>query len=66
MHNHKVSNHNIEYVRKAPDDGKERDRRGNIVRVCGVDGCSYKTGNMTNMGNDKAAKHGIGQKPASK
>ena len=59
MTQQKASKHNIEYVRKMPDDGKERDKRGNIIRMCGVFGCSYKTGNTGNMARHKARKHNI-------
>mmetsp|Transcript_14090 Transcript_14090/g.28763 ORF Transcript_14090/g.28763 Transcript_14090/m.28763 type:complete len:102 (+) Transcript_14090:231-536(+) len=41
------------------DDGKERDKRGQIIKVCGIDGCTYKTGITANMKNHKAAKHNI-------
>eukprot|EP00519_Triparma_laevis_P007661 CAMPEP_0182518698 /NCGR_PEP_ID=MMETSP1321-20130603/44709_1 /TAXON_ID=91990 /ORGANISM="Bolidomonas sp., Strain RCC1657" /LENGTH=263 /DNA_ID=CAMNT_0024726637 /DNA_START=1380 /DNA_END=2167 /DNA_ORIENTATION=+ len=39
--------------------GLVRDKRGNIIRVCGVAGCQYKTGVTNNMKKHKAAKHGI-------
>mmetsp|Transcript_14075 Transcript_14075/g.28741 ORF Transcript_14075/g.28741 Transcript_14075/m.28741 type:complete len:82 (+) Transcript_14075:231-476(+) len=41
------------------DDGKERDKRGSIIRMCGISGCTYKTENSTNLKNHKASKHGI-------
>mmetsp|Transcript_14079 Transcript_14079/g.28750 ORF Transcript_14079/g.28750 Transcript_14079/m.28750 type:complete len:129 (+) Transcript_14079:231-617(+) len=41
------------------DDGKERDKRGQIIKVCGIDGCTYKTGITTHMKKHKASKHGI-------
>ena len=41
--------------------GVERDKWGKIIRVCGIEGCSYKTGEATTMSRHKAAKHGIGE-----
>lgn len=41
-------------------EGMERDKRGNIMKMCGVDGCEYKTGHVQTLKNHKAAKHGIG------
>ena len=41
------------------NDGKERDKQGRIVKVCGIDGCTYKTGRTTNMKSHKASKHGM-------
>ena len=45
MLRHKARKHNIsEYVIKVPsDDGKERDKCGSIIKLCGIGGCSYKT-----------------------
>ncbi|GMH58823.1 hypothetical protein TrLO_g7995 [Triparma laevis f. longispina] len=40
-------------------EGVERDKRGNIIRTCGIDGCEYKTGQTGSMKSHKAAKHGI-------
>ena len=39
--------------------GLVRDKWGNIIRVCGIAGCQYKTGQTTSMKHHKAAKHGI-------
>ncbi|GMH70580.1 hypothetical protein TrST_g14048 [Triparma strigata] len=39
--------------------GLERDKRGYIIRVCGIAGCQYKTYQTTHMKNHKAAEHGI-------
>ena len=36
MAQHKAVKHNIEYVRKIPNDRKERDKQGNIIKVCAV------------------------------
>ena len=57
--NHKASKHNIEFVRKIPNDGKQRDKWGRIIRACGINRCSYKTELMNHMGTQKAAKYGI-------
>ena len=43
--------------KRREDDGKERDKRGNIIKVCGIAGCTYKTGNATHMKKHKASKH---------
>jgi len=48
----------IEAMRKN-DDGKERDKWSKIVRLCGIAGCTYKTGQTTTMKRHKVAKHGI-------
>ena len=53
--------HKIEYVRKIPADGKERDKGGHIVRSWSVDECSYKTGDTSDMRKHKARKHAIGE-----
>mmetsp|Transcript_14081 Transcript_14081/g.28752 ORF Transcript_14081/g.28752 Transcript_14081/m.28752 type:complete len:106 (+) Transcript_14081:94-411(+) len=45
--------------KRREDDGKERDKRGSIIRMCGISGCTYKTENSTNLKNHKASKHGI-------
>ena len=58
MKRHKQSKHGIETVWKN-DDGKERDKFGRIVRTCGIAGCTYKTGYMTDMKKHKANKHDI-------
>eukprot|EP00518_Triparma_eleuthera_P023343 CAMPEP_0197548268 /NCGR_PEP_ID=MMETSP1320-20131121/2436_1 /TAXON_ID=91990 /ORGANISM="Bolidomonas sp., Strain RCC2347" /LENGTH=87 /DNA_ID=CAMNT_0043108253 /DNA_START=120 /DNA_END=380 /DNA_ORIENTATION=+ len=58
MTQHKASKHGIEAVGKN-DDGKERDKRGQITRVCGIAGCTFKTGNSRDMKKHKASKHGI-------
>ena len=39
--------------------GKERDKQGNIIRACGIAGCTYKTGRTGHMKKHKASKHGI-------
>ncbi|GMI07494.1 hypothetical protein TrVE_jg8433 [Triparma verrucosa] len=39
--------------------GLVRDKWGAIIRTCGIAGCQYKTGKMSDMKNHKAAKHGI-------
>ncbi|GMI06096.1 hypothetical protein TrLO_g2308 [Triparma laevis f. longispina] len=36
----------------------ELDKRGNIIRACGIAGCPYKAGNTGAMWRHKAAKHG--------
>ncbi|GMH53303.1 hypothetical protein TrST_g1261 [Triparma strigata] len=36
-----------------------RDKRGNIIRTCGIAGCQYKTSNTAGMKYHKAARHGI-------
>ena len=56
MKKHKASKHGIEAVWNT-DDGKERDKRGQIIRVCGIDGCTFKTGHTGNMKVHKASKH---------
>ena len=48
-------------VRGVWSDRKERDKWGNIIRICRIDGCSYKTGNMWNMKQHKTRKHNIGE-----
>ena len=59
---YKTSKHSIgSHVRKIPNDGKERDRGDEMIRTCGVDGYSFKTGSTTSMWNHKAAKHNIGK-----
>ncbi|GMH78356.1 hypothetical protein TrLO_g9995, partial [Triparma laevis f. longispina] len=41
-------------------EGVERDKTGrNIIRMCGLPGCQYKTGYTNTMKKHKAAKHGI-------
>ncbi|GMI14350.1 hypothetical protein TrLO_g14242 [Triparma laevis f. longispina] len=40
-------------------DGVERDKHGEIIRMCGMAGCQYKTGHGQHMKVHKAAKHGI-------
>ncbi|GMH51597.1 hypothetical protein TrLO_g2522 [Triparma laevis f. longispina] len=45
-------------ARKRPHN-LERDKRGNIIRACGIVGCQYKTGLLENMQRLKASKHGI-------
>ena len=39
--------------------GVERDKRGWIIRACGIADCQYKTSMSVSMKNHKAAKHGI-------
>ena len=53
---HKASKHGIEVVWKN-DDGKERNKWGNIIKECGIDGCTYKTGLSTDMKRHKVSKH---------
>ena len=38
---------------------EERDKFGQIIRMCGVDGCTYKTGHTYGMKVHKASKHNI-------
>ena len=48
--------------RKRPHnwiEGVERDKRGKIIRKCGITRCQYKTGHAVSMKYHKAAKHGI-------
>ena len=59
MKKHKASRHGI--VAEVKDDGKERNMWGAIVETCGIDGCSYKTGNTGHMKRHKGAKHGVEQ-----
>ncbi|GMH63744.1 hypothetical protein TrLO_g573 [Triparma laevis f. longispina] len=40
-------------------EGVERDKRGRIIRTCGIAGCQYKTGKPDQLKNHKATKHGI-------
>ena len=40
-------------------EGVERDKHGEIIRMCGMAGCQYKTGHDQHMKVYKAAKHGI-------
>ena len=56
MKRHKATKHGIEVVWKN-DDGKERDKFGQIVRVCGIGGCTFKTGSLGNLNRHKAVKH---------
>eukprot|EP00518_Triparma_eleuthera_P021846 CAMPEP_0197555628 /NCGR_PEP_ID=MMETSP1320-20131121/13638_1 /TAXON_ID=91990 /ORGANISM="Bolidomonas sp., Strain RCC2347" /LENGTH=42 /DNA_ID= /DNA_START= /DNA_END= /DNA_ORIENTATION= len=42
MKSHKATKHGIEAVWN--DNGKERDKWGYIIKVCGIDGCTFKTG----------------------
>ena len=40
-------------------EGVERDKWGKIIRMCGIDGCTYKTGITWQMKRHKVSKHGI-------
>ena len=42
------------------DDNVERDKWGKIIKTCGINGCTHRTGNSTNMKVHKANSHGIG------
>ena len=39
----------------------KRDKRGKIIRMCGVDGCLFKTRTSSHMSYHKAIKHNIGE-----
>ena len=45
--------------RSPINDGRERNKHGHLVRMCGVNGCTFKTGGTTHMKKHKASKHGI-------
>ena len=45
MKRHKGAKHNVVQVWK--DDGKERDKQGQVLRACGIGGCTYRTGHTT-------------------
>ena len=59
MSRHKANKHNMG-ERKIPNDGK-RDKWGRVVRMCGIEGCSYKTGRTQSMDKHKARMHNIGE-----
>ena len=44
------------------NDNVERDKWGKIIKTCGINGCTHRTGNSTNMKVHKANNHGIGIK----
>ena len=48
----------IDITENDLDDGLERDRRGKIIRTCGIAGCQYR-GRADHVKAHKAAKHGI-------
>ena len=63
MNAYKAKKHGMgEYLRKIPDDGKERDKQSKLVRLCKIYGCPYKTGIMKPMTGHKADKHNIDER----